>query len=112
MKKIGFMTQKWIHTVKESLAISQCIARERNPHDSSCTETAGLAPAGPLMSNITADDGVDFIFFLFQFAIRDSFCLLVPAICQRCVSDKSVRRFGVRGLTLIKVVEDVRKKKF
>jgi hypothetical protein len=71
LKNIWFMSQKWIHTVKESLAISQYTAREGNPHVSSYTDTAGPAPAGPLISNFTFDPA-DIFFFLFKFEIRDS----------------------------------------
>jgi hypothetical protein len=71
LKNIWFMSEKWIHPVKESLAISQCIAREGNPHVSSYTDTAGPAPAGPLISNFTFDPATIF-FFLFKFKFRDS----------------------------------------
>jgi hypothetical protein len=35
LENLRLVSQKWIHTAKESLAISQYIARERNPYVSS-----------------------------------------------------------------------------
>jgi hypothetical protein len=98
LKKVRFVTQKWVHPVKEPLAICQCIIREGNSYMSSGTESV---PAGPLMSNTSFKDEFVFI-FLFKFAIRDSLCLLVPTICQRCVGDKLERWIRVVGAYLDK----------